>query len=60
MDGGLLAKFDADAEYLEEDMDFSFDDWEILLCSWKSLDTRVDTYYDKVMEGGDNESIGIN
>ncbi len=29
MDGGLLAKFDADAEYLEEDMDFTFDDWEM-------------------------------
>ena len=29
MDGGLLTKFDADAEYLDEDMDFTFDDFEI-------------------------------
>ncbi len=27
MDGGLLAKFDADADYLEEDVDFTFDDF---------------------------------
>lgn len=29
LDGGLLAKFDADAETLDEDMDFTFDDFEI-------------------------------
>lgn len=28
-DGGVLAKFDADAEYLEDDMDFTFEDFEI-------------------------------
>lgn len=28
-DGGILAKFDADAEYLDEDMDFTFEDFEI-------------------------------
>ena len=29
MDGGILAKFDADGEYLDEDMDFTFEDWEL-------------------------------
>lgn len=29
MNGGILAKFDADAEYLDEDMDFTFEDFEI-------------------------------
>lgn len=29
MNGGILAKFDADAEYLEEEMDFTFEDFEI-------------------------------
>ena len=29
IDGGLLAKFDADAEYLEEDMDFTFEDFDM-------------------------------
>jgi hypothetical protein len=29
IDGGLLTKFDADAEYLEEDLDFTFEDFEI-------------------------------
>lgn len=29
MDGGILAKFDADAEYLDEEMDFTFEDWEM-------------------------------
>ncbi len=29
LDGGLLTKFDADAEYLDEDLDFTFDDFEI-------------------------------
>ena len=29
IDGGILTKFDADADYLDEDMDFTFDDFEI-------------------------------
>ena len=29
LDGGILAKFDADAEYLDEDADFTFEDFEI-------------------------------
>ena len=29
MDGGMLAKFDADGEYLDEDMDFTFEDFEM-------------------------------
>lgn len=29
IDGGILAKFDANADYLEEDMDFTFEDFEI-------------------------------
>lgn len=29
MDSGILAKFDADTEYLEEDMDFTFEDFKI-------------------------------
>ena len=29
VDGGILAKFDADAEYLDEDMHFTFEDFEI-------------------------------
>lgn len=29
MDGGILAKFDADGEYLDEDMDFTFEDFVI-------------------------------
>lgn len=28
-DGGLLALFDADAEYLEDDFDFTFEDFEL-------------------------------
>lgn len=28
IDGGVLAKYDADAEYIEEDMDFTFEDFE--------------------------------
>lgn len=27
VDGGILAKFDADGEYLDEDMDFTFEDF---------------------------------
>lgn len=29
MNGGILAKFDADAEYLDEEMEFTFEDFEI-------------------------------
>ena len=29
MDGGILAKFDADGDYLNEDMDFTFEDFKI-------------------------------
>jgi hypothetical protein len=29
MDGGILAKFDADGDYLDEDMDFTFEDFKI-------------------------------
>ena len=29
LDGGVLTKFDADAEYLDEDVDFTFEDFEI-------------------------------
>lgn len=29
MDGGVLAKFDSDGEYLDEDMDFTFEDFEM-------------------------------
>ncbi|MCD8067767.1 MAG: phage tail tube protein [Lachnospiraceae bacterium] len=29
IDGGVLAKFDADGDYLDEDMDFTFDDFSM-------------------------------
>lgn len=29
IDGGILTKFDADDEYLDEDLDFTFEDWEM-------------------------------
>jgi hypothetical protein len=29
IDGGILAKFDADGEYLEEDMEFTFEDFKM-------------------------------
>jgi len=29
LDGGLLTKFDADAEYLDESIDFTFEDFEL-------------------------------
>ena len=29
IDGGILAKFDSDGEYLDESMDFTFEDFEI-------------------------------
>ena len=28
-DGGILAKFDADGDYLDEDMDFTFEDFKM-------------------------------
>ena len=30
IDGGVLTKFDANAEYLEEEMDFTFEDFEMI------------------------------
>ena len=30
LDGGILAKYDADADYLDEDFDFTFEDFKIL------------------------------
>lgn len=29
IDGGVLAKFDADSDYLDEDVDFTFEDFEL-------------------------------
>ncbi|WP_270942514.1 phage tail tube protein [Romboutsia lituseburensis] len=29
LDGGILTKFDADAEYLDEDVDFTFEDFQM-------------------------------
>lgn len=29
LDGGTLTKFDADAEYLDEELNFTFEDWEM-------------------------------
>ena len=29
IDGGILAKFDADGEYLDEEMDFTFEDFKM-------------------------------
>lgn len=29
LDGGLIASLDADAEYLEDSMDFTFEDWDM-------------------------------
>lgn len=29
LDGGIIAKFDADAEYLEDSIDFTFESWEM-------------------------------
>ena len=29
VDGGIVAKFDADSEYLDEDMDFTFEDFKM-------------------------------
>ena len=30
MDSGIIAKFDADGEYLDEDMDFTFENWKLV------------------------------
>ncbi|MBY2476361.1 phage tail tube protein [Clostridioides difficile] len=30
MDSGIIVKFDADGEYLDEDMDFTCEDWELV------------------------------
>lgn len=40
IDGGLIAKFDADGEYLDEDMDFTFEDFEMPE-KFKQLDGMV-------------------
>ncbi len=37
IDGGILAKFDADGEYLDEDMDFTFENFS-MPTSFKDLD----------------------
>ena len=29
LDGGIIAKFDADADYLEDEFDFTFESWEM-------------------------------
>lgn len=40
LDGGILAKFDADGEYLDEDVDFTFEDFEMPE-QFKQLDGMV-------------------
>jgi len=30
LDGGIIALFDADADYLEDEFDFTFEDWKIV------------------------------
>lgn len=40
MDGGVLAKFDADGEYLDESFDFTFEDFEISE-SFRTLPTSL-------------------
>ena len=40
LDGGILAKFDADGEYLDEDVDFTFEDFEMPE-TFKQLDGMV-------------------
>ena len=30
MDSGLIAKFDADADYLDDEFDFTFEDWKLM------------------------------
>ena len=40
LDGGILTKFDADGEYLDEDVDFTFEDFEMPE-AFKQLDGMV-------------------
>ena len=40
VDGGIVAKFDADGEYLDEEFDFTFEDWEMPE-KFKKLDGMV-------------------
>lgn len=40
LDGGILTKFDADGEYLDEDVDFTFEDFEMPE-QFKQLDGMV-------------------
>ena len=37
LDGGIIAQFDADADYLEDEFDFTFEDWK-LMDKFKALD----------------------
>ena len=37
LDGGIIAQFDADADYLEDEFDFTFEDWK-LVDKFKALD----------------------
>ena len=37
LDGGIIAQFDADADYLEDEFDFTFEDWK-LVDKFKPLD----------------------
>ena len=37
LDGGIIAQFDADADYLEDEFDFTFEDWK-LVDKFKQLD----------------------
>ena len=37
LDGGIVAQFDADADYLEDEFDFTFEDWK-LVDKFKPLD----------------------
>ena len=30
LDGGIIAQFDADADYLEDEFDFTFEDWKLM------------------------------
>lgn len=37
LDGGIIAQFDTDADYLEDEFDFTFEDWK-LVDKFKQLD----------------------
>ena len=37
LDGGIIAQFDTDADYLEDEFDFTFEDWK-LMDKFKALD----------------------